>query len=60
MKLIVDWTNAYLNNEDITNKQIDDFFLKIKDNILNIVFLFKEISFIECTCHKSKTGFFIC
>ena len=33
MKLIVDWTNVYLNNEDITNKQIDDFFLKVKDNI---------------------------
>jgi hypothetical protein len=32
MKLIVDWTNAYLNNEDITNKQIKDFFKKIKGN----------------------------
>ena len=33
IELIVNWTNAYLNNEDITNKQIDDFFLKVKDNI---------------------------
>lgn len=33
INLIVDWTNAYLNNEDITDKQIEDFFIKIKDNI---------------------------
>ena len=32
IQLIVDWTDAYLNNEDITNQQIEEFFTKIKGN----------------------------
>ena len=32
IELITEWTNAYLNNEDITNIQIKDFFDKIKGN----------------------------
>lgn len=32
VELITEWTNAYLNNEDITNIQIEDFFDKIKGN----------------------------